>query len=135
MVFRSALGPPHFFILELGPKCPKFRATIVIQRESTFAKRILRRRFNHQFVHRELASQPGLSGRGPASHSVQVGAFLALSVGLFVVFSCALYFNVTLHPRYRPHNWIVAGSILSAVILLLCAIGGGVGLFRKLLAE
>ena len=65
---------------------------------------------------------------------VQVGAFLALSVGLFVVFSCSLYFNVTLPPRYRPHNWVVAGSLLSAVILLLCAIGGGVGLFRKLLA-
>ena len=66
---------------------------------------------------------------------VQIGAFLALSVGLFVVFSCSLYFNVTLPPRYRPHNWVVAGSLLSAVILLLCAIGGGVGLFRKLLAE
>ena len=65
---------------------------------------------------------------------VQIGAFLALSVGLFVVFSCSLYFNVTLPPRYRPHNWVVAGSLLSAVILLLCAIGGGVGLFRKLLA-
>ena len=66
---------------------------------------------------------------------VQVGAFLNLSVGLFIVFCCVLYFNVTLPPRYRPRNWVVAGSLLSAFILLLCAIGGGVGLFRKLLAE
>ena len=65
---------------------------------------------------------------------VQISAFLALSVGLFVVFSCVLYFNVTLPPRYRPQNWIVVGSFLSAFILLLCAIGGGVGLFHKLLA-
>jgi len=65
---------------------------------------------------------------------VQIAAFLALSVGLFVVFSCILYFNVTLPRRYRPRNWVVAGSFLSAFILLLCSIGGGVGLFRKLLA-
>ena len=65
---------------------------------------------------------------------VQIGAFLALSLGLFVVFSCVLYFNMTLPPRYRPPNWVVAGSFLSAFILLLCSIGGGVGLFRKLLA-
>ena len=66
---------------------------------------------------------------------VQVGAFLNLSVGLFIVFSCVLYFNMTLPPRYQPRSWVVAGSLLSALVLFLCAIGGGVGLFRKLLAE
>ena len=64
---------------------------------------------------------------------VQVGAFLNLSVGLFVVFCFVLYFNVTLPPRYRPRTWLVIGSLLSAIVLLLCAIGGGVGMYRKLL--
>ncbi len=66
---------------------------------------------------------------------VQVGAFLTLSLGLFVVFSCVLYFNLTLPPRYRPNRWAVAGGILTAVVLLLCAIGGSVGLARKLMAN
>ena len=65
---------------------------------------------------------------------VQVGVFLTLSVGLFVVFSCVLWFNVRLPPGYRPQWWITAGGVLSAFVLLLCAVGGGVGLFRKLLA-
>ena len=64
---------------------------------------------------------------------VQVGAFLTVSLGLFVVFSCVLYFNVTLPPRYRPSWWVTAGGGVSAAVLLLCAIGGAVGLAQKLL--
>jgi hypothetical protein len=64
---------------------------------------------------------------------VQIGAFLTLSLGLFVVFSCVLYFNVALPPRYRPSWWVTAGGLASALVLLLCAIGGAVGLANKLL--
>ena len=64
----------------------------------------------------------------------QIGAFLTLNLGLFVVFSCVLYFNITLPKRYRPSWWVIAGGLVSAVILLLCTIGGAVGLAQKLIA-
>jgi hypothetical protein len=65
----------------------------------------------------------------------QIAAFLTVSLGLFVVFSCVLYFNMTLPRAYRPSWWVAASGIVSAVTLLLCAIGGGVGLARKVFAE
>jgi hypothetical protein len=64
----------------------------------------------------------------------QIAAFLTVSLGLFVTFSCVLYFNMTLPRGYRPSWWVAACGVASAVTLLLCAIGGGVGLARKLLA-
>ena len=64
----------------------------------------------------------------------QIAAFMTVSLGLFVVFSCVLYFNMTLPRAYRPPLWFAAFGIASAVILLLCAIGGGAGLARKLMA-
>ena len=64
----------------------------------------------------------------------QIAAFLTVSLGLFVVFSCVLYFNMTLPRGYRPSWWVAACGIVSAVTLLLCAVGGGVGLARKLIA-
>jgi hypothetical protein len=64
---------------------------------------------------------------------VQISAFLTLSLGLFMIFSCALYFNLTLPPRYRPRWWVTAGGVASAVILLLCAVGGALGLAQKLI--
>jgi len=64
----------------------------------------------------------------------QIAAFLTVSLGLFVVFSFVLYFNMTLPRGYRPSWWVAAAGIASAVTLLLCAIGGGVGLARKVLA-
>lgn len=64
----------------------------------------------------------------------QISAFLTLSLGLFVVFSCVLYFNITLPPRYRPSRWVIAGGVVSAFILLLCGIGGVVGLTQKLIS-
>ena len=64
---------------------------------------------------------------------VQIAAFLGLSIGLFVVFCCVLYFNMTLPPRYRPRWWITVGGAASAFILLICAIGGCVGMYRKLI--
>lgn len=65
----------------------------------------------------------------------QIAAFLTVSLGLFVVFSCVLYFNMTLPRLYRPSWWVAASGIASAIVLLMCAIGGGVGLARKLLAD
>jgi hypothetical protein len=50
-----------------------------------------------------------------------------------MIFSCALYFNLTLPPRYRPRWWVTAGGVASAVILLLCAVGGALGLAQKLI--
>lgn len=64
----------------------------------------------------------------------QIAAFLTVSLGLFVVFSCVLYFNMTLPRGYRPSWWLAVCGIASSVTLLLCAIGGGVGLARKVLA-
>lgn len=64
----------------------------------------------------------------------QIAAFLTVSLGLFLTFSCVLYFNMTLPRGYRPSWWVAACGIVSAVTLLLCAIGGGVGLARKVLA-
>ena len=64
----------------------------------------------------------------------QIAAFLTVSLGLFVTFSCVLYFNMTLPRAYRPSWWVAASGIVSAVVLLMCAIGGGVGLARKVLA-
>lgn len=65
----------------------------------------------------------------------QIAAFLTVSLGLFIVFSCVLYFNMTLPRGYRPSWWVAAAGILSAVALLLCAIGGGVGLASKLVTK
>ncbi len=65
----------------------------------------------------------------------QIAAFLTVSLGLFIVFSCVLFFNMTLPRGYRPSWWVALAGILSAVTLLLCAIGGGVGLARKLIME
>jgi hypothetical protein len=65
----------------------------------------------------------------------QIAAFMTVSLGLFVVFSCVLYLNMTLPRGYRPSWWVAASGVASAVILLLCAIGGGLGLARKVLAE
>jgi len=62
----------------------------------------------------------------------QVSAFLTLNLGLFLVFSCVLYFNFTLPSRYRPSWWMLAGGVLSAAVLLLCAVVGIVGLANKL---
>ena len=64
----------------------------------------------------------------------QIGSFLTLSLGLFLVFSCILYFNLTLPRRYRPNWWVISASFASAVILLVCSIGSFVGLLRKLMA-
>ena len=63
----------------------------------------------------------------------QIAAFLTVSLGLFVVFSCVLYFNMTLPRRYRSSWWVASAGVASAVTLLLCAIGGGVGLARKVI--
>ena len=64
----------------------------------------------------------------------QIAAFLTVSLGLFAVFCCVLYFNMALPRGYRPSWWFATAGVASAVILLLCVIGGGVGLARKLLA-
>ena len=63
----------------------------------------------------------------------QICAFLTASLGLFVVFSCVLYFNFTLPRRYRPSWWVLVGGVASAVILLICAIGGAAGLVWKVM--
>ena len=65
----------------------------------------------------------------------QIGAFITLSLGLCVLFSCVLYFNMTLPRRYRPSWWVVAGGLVSAVVLLLCAVGGAAGLARKFMGQ
>ena len=62
----------------------------------------------------------------------QVGAYLSLSLGLLLVFCCVFYFNLTLPKGYRPSFWLIVGSILSALVLSACAIGGTVGLVQKL---
>ena len=64
----------------------------------------------------------------------QTGAFLTVSLGLLVVFSCVLYLNMTLPHRYRPRWWVTDGGVVSAVVLLLCTLGGAVGLARKIFA-
>lgn len=64
----------------------------------------------------------------------QIGAFVTASLGLFIVFTCVLYLNVTLPRLYRPRGWMVAGGTISAIVLLLCTVGGAVGLARKIIA-
>lgn len=64
-----------------------------------------------------------------------IGAFFSLSLLLSVVFVCVLYFNATLPPLYRPQWWMIAGGAASAVVLILCAIGGAVGLYNVLMAK
>lgn len=64
----------------------------------------------------------------------QIAAFLTANLGLSVVCICVVYFNWTLPALYRPRWWVTLGGALSAIILLLCAAGGAVGLSRKLLA-
>ena len=64
----------------------------------------------------------------------QIAAFLTANLGLSVVCICVVYFNWTLPALYRPRWWMTLGGVLSAIILLLCAAGGAVGLSRKLLA-
>tara|TARA_R110002095_G_scaffold204266_2_gene186858 strand:- start:2745 stop:4223 length:1479 start_codon:yes stop_codon:yes gene_type:complete len=64
----------------------------------------------------------------------QFSAFLTLNLGLFLVFSCVLYFNFNLPALYRPSWWMLAGGIVAALVLLLCAIVGLMGLTSKLAA-
>ena len=63
----------------------------------------------------------------------QIAAFLTANLGLSVVCICVVYFNWTLPALYRPRWWMTLGGVLSAIILLLSAAGGAVGLSRKLL--
>jgi len=65
----------------------------------------------------------------------QIAAFLTLGVGLFVVFSCVLYFNMSLPHGYRLSWWVASVGVVSALVLLFCAIGGGVGLARKMIGS
>ncbi len=61
----------------------------------------------------------------------QVSAFLTLNLGLFLVFSCVLYFNFSLPSLYRPGWWMLAGGTLASIVLLMCAIVGVIGLSSK----
>ena len=64
-----------------------------------------------------------------------LGAFFSLSLLLSIVFVCVLYFNVTLPKLYRPQWWVIGGGVASAVVLLMCAVGGAIGLYDLLAAK
>lgn len=62
----------------------------------------------------------------------QIVALLATNLGVALICVAALYLNFKLPPRYRTRWWMLAGGVISALILFLAFAGSAVGLLRKL---
>jgi Mn2+/Fe2+ NRAMP family transporter len=56
-------------------------------------------------------------------------AFLTTNLAVAISMCAALYLNFQLPPQYRTRWWMLAGGILSAVVLLVVAAVSGVGLW------
>jgi hypothetical protein len=60
-------------------------------------------------------------------------AFLTTNLAVALSMCAALYLNFQLPNAYRTRWWMLAGGILSAVVLLAVAIVSGVGLWEEVL--
>jgi uncharacterized membrane protein HdeD (DUF308 family) len=60
-------------------------------------------------------------------------AFLTTNLAVAISMCAALYLNFQLPPEYRTRWWMLAGGIVSAVVLLVVAAVSGVGLWGEVL--
>ena len=63
---------------------------------------------------------------------VHVTAFLTTNLAVAIAMVAALYLNFQLPPAYRTRWWMLAGGIVSAVILMVVSAVSGVGVWREL---
>ncbi|MCG8448977.1 MAG: Nramp family divalent metal transporter [Pirellulales bacterium] len=59
-------------------------------------------------------------------------AFLTTNLGVAIAMLAAIYLNFQLPPAYRTRWWMLAGGVVSAMILLAVSLIAGIGVWNKL---